>query len=30
MLARLFVPLEVEVDEQSAGSAADLIGRRAT
>jgi 4-carboxymuconolactone decarboxylase len=29
MLARLFVPLEVEVDEQSAGSAADLIGRRA-
>ena len=30
MLARLFVPLEVEVDEQSAGSASDLIGRRAT
>ena len=29
MLARLFVPLEVEVDERSAGSAADLIGRRA-
>jgi 4-carboxymuconolactone decarboxylase len=28
MLARLFVPLEVEVDERSAGSAADLIGRR--
>ena len=30
MLARLFVPLEVEVDERSAGSAVDLIGRRAT
>ena len=30
MLARLFVPLEVEVDEQSAGSASDLIGRRTT
>jgi alkylhydroperoxidase family enzyme len=30
MLARLLVPLEVEVDERSAGSAADLIGRRAT
>jgi 4-carboxymuconolactone decarboxylase len=29
MLARLFVPLEVEVDERSAGSAMDLIGRRA-
>jgi uncharacterized peroxidase-related enzyme len=29
MLARLFVPLEVEVDERSAGSAADLIGHRA-
>jgi len=29
MLARLFVPLEVEVDEKSAGSATDLIGRRA-
>jgi len=29
MLARLFVPLEVEVDERSAGSAVDLIGRRA-
>ena len=29
MLARLFVPLEVEVDERSAGSAADLIGRGA-
>jgi len=28
MLARLFVPLEVEVDERSAGSAIDLIGRR--
>jgi 4-carboxymuconolactone decarboxylase len=28
MLARLFVPLEVEVDERSAGSAVDLIGRR--
>ena len=28
MLARLLVPLEVEVDEQSAGSAGDLIGRR--
>jgi hypothetical protein len=26
----LFVPLEVEVDERSAGSAVDLIGRRAT
>ena len=30
MLARLFVPLEVEVDEQSAGSTSDLIGRRDT
>ena len=29
MLARLLVPLEVEVDKQSAGSASDLIGRRA-
>jgi alkylhydroperoxidase family enzyme len=29
MLARLFVALEVEVDERSAGSAVDLIGRRA-
>jgi len=29
MLARLFVPLEVEVDERSAGSAVDLIGQRA-
>jgi 4-carboxymuconolactone decarboxylase len=29
MLARLFVPLELEVDERSAGSAVDLIGRRA-
>jgi len=29
MLARLFVPLEVEVDERSAGSAVDLIGRGA-
>jgi len=28
MLARLFVPLEVEVDEQSASSTCDLIGRR--
>jgi 4-carboxymuconolactone decarboxylase len=28
MLARLFVPLEVEVDERSAGSAVDLIGQR--
>jgi len=28
MLARLLVPLEVEVDERSAGSATDLIGRR--
>ena len=30
MLARLLVPLEVEIDEQSAGSAGDLIGRRST
>ena len=30
MLARLFVPLEVEVDEQSAGSTSDLVGRRDT
>ena len=30
MLARLFVPLEVEVDDMSAGSTVDLIGRRAT
>jgi 4-carboxymuconolactone decarboxylase len=29
MLARLFVPLEVEVDERSAGSTVDLIGQRA-
>jgi len=28
MLARLLVPLQVEVDEISAGSASDLIGRR--
>ena len=28
MLSRLFVPLEVEVDEQSAASTGDLIGRR--
>ena len=28
MLARLLVPLEVEVDEQSVGSVADLIGQR--
>jgi alkylhydroperoxidase family enzyme len=28
MLARLLVPLEVEIDEQSASSAGDLIGRR--
>ena len=28
MLARLLVPLEVEIDEQSAGSTGDLIGRR--
>lgn len=28
MLSRLFVPLEVEVDEQSASSTGDLIGRR--
>jgi len=29
MLARLLVPLEVEVDERSAGSTVDLIGQRA-
>ena len=29
MLARLLVPLQVEVDETSAGSASELIGRRA-
>jgi len=29
MLARLLVPLEVELDEQSVGSVADLIGQRA-
>ena len=28
MLARLLVPLQVEVDESSAGSASELIGRR--
>ena len=28
MLARLLVPLQVEVDEISAGSASELIGRR--
>jgi len=30
MLARLLMPLEVEVDKQSVGSASDLIGQRAT
>jgi Uncharacterized conserved protein len=30
MVARLLVPLEVDIDEQSADSAANLIGRRAT
>ena len=30
MIARLLVPLEVEVDEQSVGSVGDLIGQRAT
>ncbi|MBA7688307.1 hypothetical protein ES703_96786 [subsurface metagenome] len=29
MVARLLVPLQVEVDESSVGSASDLIGRRA-
>lgn len=28
MVARVLVPLEVEIDEQSAGSTGDLIGRR--
>ena len=28
MLARLLIPLQVEVDEISAGSASELIGRR--
>ena len=28
MLARLLVPLQVEVDKSSAGSASELIGRR--
>jgi alkylhydroperoxidase family enzyme len=30
MVARVLVPLEVEIDEQTAGSAEDLIGRRST